>query len=52
MSTSTFFTITGEDLIAMVGWAKAIVSNAMPLILIVLGIGVGVFIIKTIARLF
>ncbi len=52
MSTSTFFEITNNDLLAMVGWAKAIVGNAMPLILIVLGIGIGVFIIRTIARLF
>lgn len=51
-TTTPFFEITTNDLLGMVGWAKEIIGNAMPLILIILGIGVGIFIIRTIARLF
>lgn len=49
---TTFFTITGDNIAGIVGYASDLVGNAMPLIVVILGIGVGIFIIRVIARLF
>jgi hypothetical protein len=48
----TFFTITATDTEAMVSQASSLVSDFMPLLVVLVGILIGAFIIRMIARLF
>ncbi len=46
MVTSTpIFELTGESTASIVGWAGQLISNVMPLLVIVLGIGIGLWIL-------
>lgn len=47
----TIFTITGGDIASTTAWAGSIVSDFMPLIVVILGIIIGVYIVRVIARL-
>jgi len=48
---TTFFTISPDDITAIIGYAGDIISNAMPLIVVVIGIIIGLIILKVILRL-
>lgn len=47
----TIITITEENITAIVGWAGDLVGDLMPLLVIIIGISIGAFIIKTILNL-
>jgi hypothetical protein len=42
--TTTFFEITGDDITLMLGYTKDLISNLSPLLLIVVGVSLGIFI--------
>lgn len=48
----TFFEITPGDIATTTTWAGNIIKDFFPLILVILGIFIGVYIIRVIARLF
>jgi hypothetical protein len=48
----TFFTITASDTSAMISQGANLVSDFMPLLIVLIGILIGAFIIRMIARLF
>jgi uncharacterized membrane-anchored protein YhcB (DUF1043 family) len=48
----TFFTITQDDISAMISNGASLVSDFMPLLVVLVGILIGAFIIRMIARLF
>jgi hypothetical protein len=47
-----FFTITPENVASVLTYAGNIVSDFMPLLVVIVGIIIGAFIIKIIAKLF
>lgn len=47
----TFFTISPENITAVLGHAGDLIGDAMPLIVVVIGIGLGVLILKVIINL-
>jgi hypothetical protein len=52
MFLGTFFTITASDTSAMISQGASLVSDFMPLLIVLIGILVGALIIRMIARLF
>jgi hypothetical protein len=48
----TFFTITNSDISAMISNGASLVSDFMPLLVVLVGILIGAFIIRMIAKLF
>jgi hypothetical protein len=52
MFLGTFFTITASDTSAMISQGANLVSDFMPLLIVLIGILIGAFIIRMIARLF
>jgi len=51
MILGTFFTITSEDVASTTAYAGNLVSDLMPLLVVVLGILIGLFIVKVIVGL-
>ena len=49
---ATFFTISEENISTILGYAGDLIGDAMPLIVILLGIGIGLIILKVIFGLF
>ncbi len=47
---STFLTITGEDITAMLGYTSDLISDLTPLLLPIIAIGLGVIIVMAIIR--
>ena len=47
----TFFTIASEDITAIVGYAGSLIGDAMPLIVVIIGIGIGLLILKVIINI-
>lgn len=45
-----FFTITGDNITTLTGYIAGLVGDAMPLILVVLGVVVGMFIFRQITK--
>ena len=45
---TTFFTFETEDITAMTGYASDLVGNFMPVIVVILGIGIALWIIDSI----
>lgn len=43
--------LTGENVSAIVGYAGTIISDLMPLLIVIIGIAIGVWIIKAILSL-
>jgi Na+-translocating ferredoxin:NAD+ oxidoreductase RnfD subunit len=52
MFLGTFFTITDTDISAMISKGASLVSDFMPLLVVLVGILIGAFIIRMISRLF
>jgi hypothetical protein len=52
MFLGTFFTITASDTSAMISQGASLVSDFMPLLIVLIGILIGALIIRMIARLF
>jgi Na+-translocating ferredoxin:NAD+ oxidoreductase RnfD subunit len=48
----TFFTITDTDISAMINKGASLVSDFMPLLVVLIGILIGAFIVRMISRLF
>jgi putative exporter of polyketide antibiotics len=48
---ATFFTISPENITAMLGYAGDLVGNFMPLLAVVIGILIGAFVIRLILKL-
>ena len=46
----TFFTITASDTEAMIGYAGDLIADITPLLLIIIGVAVGVFIFYAIVN--
>lgn len=49
---ATFFTISEENITTILGYAGDLVGDAMPLLIIFLGIGIGLIILKVFFNLF
>jgi Na+-translocating ferredoxin:NAD+ oxidoreductase RnfD subunit len=52
MFLGTFFTITDTDISAIISKGANLVSDFMPLLIVLVGILIGAFIIRMISRLF
>lgn len=46
----TFLTITPENITAMIGYTKDLITDLTPILLIVVGVAVGIFIFWAIVR--
>lgn len=44
----TFFSITASDTSAMIGYGANLVSDFMPILVIILGVGIAIWIIRAI----
>lgn len=51
MILGTFFTITSENVASTTAYAGNIVSDLMPLLVVVLGVIIGLFIVRSIIRI-
>jgi hypothetical protein len=51
MFLGTFFTISSGDIASTTAYAGSLVGDFMPLLVVILGILIGAFIIRVIARL-
>lgn len=47
----TILTITEANITAIVGWAGDLVSDLMPLLVVIIGIAIGAYIIRVILNL-
>lgn len=47
----TIITITEANITAIVGWAGSLVSDLMPLLVVIIGIAIGGFVIKVILNM-
>lgn len=47
----TIITITEENITAIVGWAGDLISDLMPLLVVVIGITIGAYVIKVILNM-
>lgn len=45
-----FFTISGDNITTLTGYIAGLVGDALPLILVILGISVGMFIFRQITK--
>jgi len=45
-----FFTISGDNITTLTGYISGLVGDALPLILVILGISVGMFIFRQITK--
>jgi hypothetical protein len=46
-----FFTISAEDITAMVGYTKDFISDFMPILVIVLGLAIAFWVVKVLFKL-
>jgi len=51
MILGTFFTITSNDVASTTAYAGNIVSDLMPLLVVIIGVIIGLFIVRSILRL-
>lgn len=42
------FTFTTNDMLGITGWATEVVGDAMPLLIVIIGIAIGVWVIRAI----
>ena len=47
----TIITMTEQNITDIVGWAGSLVSDLMPLLIVIIGIAIGAFIIKVILNI-
>jgi len=47
---STFFTISASDTSAMISYGSSLVSDFMPVLVIVIGIGIAIWIIRAVSK--
>jgi hypothetical protein len=48
----TFFTITQNDVSSSLGYAGSLVGDFLPLLLVIVGISIGIFVVGKITHLF
>lgn len=46
----SLFTFSTEDITAITGWASEVVGDAMPLLIVIIGVAIGVWVIRAIFR--
>jgi len=52
MTAGTFFTITGEDMTAIIGYMRDLFTDLSPIILLIVGVAVAMLVIGFIIRSF
>jgi len=45
-----FYTITSQDITTMTGYASGLIGDLMPLILVLLGVGIALFIYRQLTK--
>lgn len=49
---ATFFTITTDDITASINYSASLVGDFLPLLLLIIGLSVGMYIIYSVVRIF
>jgi len=47
----SLFTFSSNDITAITGWASTVVGDAMPLLIVIIGVAIGIWVIVSIFHL-